>query len=204
MPKRKLTPKLKQFLYDNRFKVKLSDYSGEALAYLKRLRAASKAAKKRKDNTAKIGDTNIPRDTRLYELIEQSARLKKQSVKKFIKDNKDAIKELMEGDRIVLQRETSYAIKDINKLPKRSKVYINGQLVSRGDAVYALQSITSSAMQHTETVVINYEMSYDLKGNLYLDLPTEQEIEEAEDNPEDYEELLDTWEGFVVVKSGKK
>lgn len=203
MPKRKLTPKLKDYLYANRFKVRISDYEGEALSYIKKLRAASKAAKKRKENTAKIGQTIVPRNSRLYELIEDSARLKKQPVSKFIKDNKAAIEELMQDDRIVIQRETSYAISDINKLPKKSKIYINDVEVSKGDAIYALQSLTSSAMQMTETVIINYELSYDLKGNLYIQIPTEEEIEEAEqdDSGETMYELLENGEGFMIISS---
>lgn len=206
MPKRKLTPKLKEYLYENRWKARLSDYSGEALEYLKRLRAASKAAKKRKDNTAKVGRLTIPRNSNLYKLLEDSAKLKKQPVGKFIRENKEAIEELMRDDRIVIQRETAYAIKDINKLPKKSKIFINGQQVSKGDAVHAIQSLTSSAMQHTETVVVTYELSYDLKGNLYLDMPTEEEIEEAEDDPELYEDVLSSAEGIIIIKSppGKK
>jgi hypothetical protein len=210
MAKRKLTPKLKEYLYVNRNKVKLSDYAGDALAYLKRLRAASKAAKTRKQKVAQVGDTTIPQDSELYYIIESSAKAKKQSVATFIKKNKEAINELIKDGNIVLQRETSYAIKDIEKLPKRSKVYINGEVVSKGDAIYALQSITSSAMQHTTVVVMNYEMTYDLKGNLHLTLPTEQEIENAEElsesNPNDttYDELINSANGFIAIQSGKK
>lgn len=210
MPKRKLTPKLKDYLYDNRFKVKQSDYTGEALAYLLKLRAASKAAKKRKANTAKIGETVIPRNSELYEIIEASAKIKKQSVSTFIKRNKAAIEELMKDGRVIISRETSYAIADISKLPRRAKVYLNGEEVSKGDAIYALQSLTSAAMQYTDTVVINYEMSYDLTGNLYLELPTDEELEEAEEdadngNDETFYELLDRASGLIGVQSdGKK
>lgn len=209
MAKRKLTQKLKDYLYKNRHKVKLSDYEGEALSYLKRLRAASKAAKSRKNNTAKIGDVVIPRNTELYETIEASARLKKQSIASFIKKYPDAIKELMHEQRIVISRETTYAIRDISKLPKGSKIYINGEKVGKGDAIYAIQAITSSAMQHTETVVINYELSFDLKGNLYLELPTEAELEEAEeadDEGESLDELIDSYQTMTPIRSpgGKK
>lgn len=209
MAKRKLTAKVKDHLYANRWKVKQSDYTGEALEYLLRLRRASKAAKTRAEAIAKIGDVNIPRNSELYETIERSAELKGQTVKKFIQQNKEAIQNLMQEGRVVVTRETSYAISDINKLPKRSKVYINGQEVGKGDAIYALQSITSSAMQFTDTVVINYEMSYDLTGNLYLTLPTEDEIEEAEEMAENgevdfYYEMLEGIDGIVPIKSNGK
>lgn len=207
MAKRKLTPKLRDYLYDNRFKARLSDYDGDALAYLKRLRAASKAAKVRKAKTAKIGQVTIPRNSELYEIIEASAAIKKQTVATFIKKNKAAINQLMQEGRVVVTRETSYAISDIGRMPKKSKVFINGQQVTKGDAIYALQSLTSSAMQLTDTVVMNYELSFDLTGDLHLELPTESEIEEAEnadDEGEMMDELLDSFEHIVPIKSKGK
>lgn len=212
MAKRKLTPKLKDYLYANRWKAKMSDYDGDALSYLKRLRAATKAAKKRKANTAKIGSVTIPRNSELYEIIEASANLKRQSVASFIRANKGAIEELLQEGRVVISRETQYAIDDISKLPTKSKVYINGEKVTKGDAIYALQSLTSTAMQHTSVVLINYEMSYDLAGNLYLEIPTQEDIEEAEENGEYDEdgsnetmyELLEQGEHIVLIQSPKK
>lgn len=208
MAKRKLTPKVKDYLYANRWRIKQSDYTGEALAYLLRLRAASRAAKKRQANTAKIGSVIIPRNSELYETIEASARIKKQSIATFIKQNREAIEQLMKDGRVVLTRETDYAISDINKLPARSKVFINGQEVTKGDAIYALQSFTSAAMQYTDTVVINYELSYDLTGNLHLELPSEQEIEEAEEDADNGEldtfyDMLENAEGLVAIQSSK-
>jgi hypothetical protein len=187
----------------------MSDYGGEALAYLKRLRAASKAAKTRKQATAKIGNVTIPRNSELYEIIERSAEIKRQSVSTFIKNNKAAIQELMQEGRVVIQRETSYAISDISKLPRKSKIFINGEEVTKGDAIYRLQSFTSSAMQYSSTVIINYEMSYDLTGNLHIEMPTEEEIEEAEEDYDngdldDYADMLDNARGIVTVSSPSK
>ena len=206
MAKRKLTPKLKDFLYANRNKVKLSDYEGDALAYLKRLRAATKAAKTRKGKIATIGNTTIPQDSELYQIIEASAAAKKMPVSKFVKKYRKDLDEFIKDGNIVLQRETSYAIKDIERLPRKSGVFINGEKVTKGDAIYALQSFTSSAMQHTNTVVINYELSYDLNGNLHLTLPTDDDIdrlEESED-PNEYDEFMSRQEGFMAIQSGKK
>jgi hypothetical protein len=209
MAKRKLTQKVKDHLYANRWRVKQTDYTGEALAYLVRLRAASKAAKKRKDNTAKVGGVVIPRNSELYETIEASARIKRQSVSTFIKQNQEAIEQLMQDGRVVLTRETDYAISDINKLPSSRKIFINDQEVSKGDAIYALQSFTSAAMQYTDTVVINYELSYDLTGNLFLDLPSEEQITQAEEDADngDYEtffDMLESAEGLVAIQSSKE
>lgn len=213
MPKRKLTPKLREYLQANRFKVKQSDYSGEALEYLLRSRKAAKAAKKRKENTAKVGKVVIPRNSELYEVIETSARIKKQTVAGFIKKNKKAIQELMTDGRIVMQRETSYLINDINKLPKRNKVFINEVETGRGDAIYIIQNFTSQAMQYTSTVVVMYEVAYDLTGNMYINIPQLDEfdeliemLEDGEMDEEDNElmEFLNDMEGIVVVSSPKK
>ena len=213
MAKRKLTPKLKEYLYENRHKVKLSDYQGDALEYLKRLRAATKAAKTRAAKTAKIGDTTIPRNSELYEIIEHSAAAKGQSVNTFIKKNKQAIQELLRDGKVPIQRETSYAISDISKLPKRSKIFINGEKVSKADAIYAIQNFTSTSMQFSTTVVVNYEMSYDLTGNLYLELPMPDEyestVEEMEEMDEDeaneaWLDYLATFDAVIPISSPKK
>lgn len=112
----------------------------------------------------------------------------------------------MQDGRVVVSRETSYAISDISKLPAKSKIFINGEKVTKGDAIYALQSLASSAMQYTETVVINYELSYSLTGDLYIEIPTDEEIEEAEelaDSGEDeaYYEMLNDADGLTSVSS---
>lgn len=179
--KRKLTPKLKQFLFQNRFKVKKSDYAGEALDYLNKLRAASKAAKKRKENTLILNGVKIPRNSELYSTIEAAAKIKKQSVSTFVKKNKKAIELLMEDGSVVISRETEYAIRDIQKLPKKTKIFIGERNVSKEEAIFALQDIQSNSMRISNIVVINYELKYDLLGNLHLDIPL----------PEDYEDLLD-------------
>jgi hypothetical protein len=181
MPRRKLSPKLKQFLYQNRYRVKKSEYAGDALAYLLRLRSASKAAKTRANNTAFIGKTKIPRNSELYRIIKASADIKGQTVKKFISSNKGAIKKLAKDGNIVIPRETEYAISDIKGLPRSSKIFIGGKQVTKEQAILALQTLQSTSMNVSNIVVLNHELKYDLTGNLYLDIP----------QPEDYSDLLD-------------
>ncbi len=213
MPKRKLTPKLKSFLKENRFKVRQADYAGDALQYLQRLRKSAKAAKKRKESTAKVGNVIIPRDSELYEVLETSAAIKGETVAAFIRKNKKAVQALMTDGRIVMQRETSYLINDINRLPKRNKIYINEVETGRGDAIYTVQNFTSQAMHYTSTVVVMYEVSYDLTGNMYINIPQLEEFDdlvemiEEGDMDEDDNELLDflnDMDGVVVVSSPKK
>jgi hypothetical protein len=210
MAKRKLTPKLKDYLYANRFKVKQSDYTGEALEYLLRLRRATKAAKTRKAKIAKVGKTTIPQDSELYEIIEKSAALKGQTVERFINENRKAIEKLKKDGKIVLSRSTDYAISDINKLPKRNKVYINGNPVSKGDAMYAIQELSSTSARVSNIVNVNYELSYDLTGDLYIEMPMPEQYEELlesfddmsdEEQDESWEEFLKQFEDIVYMKS---
>jgi hypothetical protein len=186
MPRRKLSPKVKQFLYQNRWKVKKSNYSGDALAYLQRLRAASKGARTRANNTAYIGKTKIPRNSELYRVIHAAAGLKGQTVKKFISSNKAAIQRFVKDGSVVISRETEYAISDIKSLPRSSKIFIGGLQVSKEQAILALQTLQSTSMNVSNIVVLNHELKYDLLGNLHLDIP----------QPEDYGDLLDEIEEY--------
>jgi hypothetical protein len=185
--RKKLTAKVKQFLYQNRWKTKKSEYSGDALAYLLRLRSASKAARTRANNTAVIGKTKIPRNSELYRIIKASANLKGQTVKKFISSNKAAINKLAKDGNIVISRETEYAISDIKKLPRASKIFIDGNQVTKEQAILALQTLQSTSMNVSNIVVLNHEMKYDFLGNLHLDIP----------QPEDYDDLLDDIDGLM-------
>lgn len=187
MPRRKLSAKLRQKLFQSRWRVKKSDYAGEALAYLLRLRAASKAAKTRTDNTAIIGKTRIPRSSELYRIIQASARIKGQTIRKFIASNKRAISKLAKDGNIVISRETEYAISDIRKLPKSSKIFIGKNQVSKEQAILALQTLATTSVNVSNIVVINHEMKYDYSGNLYLDIP----------EPDDYSELLDEIDDYM-------
>lgn len=210
MPKRKLTPKLKSYLKENKFKVKQSDYSGDALAYLLRLRKAAKAAKKKKDKIAKVGKAEIPHDSKMYRIIAASAKLKNVSVAQFIKKYKSEVNDLLKEGRVVLSRETSYALSDINSLPEDKKIYINNIETSKGDALYSLQTLTSTSMRFSNVVAVNYEMYYDYNGNLYMEFPTpdiyddivesfEGKTEESID--EEWEEFLKGFEKLVYIKS---
>jgi hypothetical protein len=192
MPKRKLTAKVKQLIKNKKGKVKQSDYSGEALTYLKKYRSLQKARKKKIDGTLLIGESKIPRNSELYRTIEAAAKIKGQTVKQFVKENPKAIENLAKKGSVTITRELDYVIKDIQALPRGKKVFINEREVSRVDAIFALQKLQMTNTNYSYIVVTLIEVRYDLKGNMYLDIPL----------PGDYEDLLDDIDEMIGDTEG--
>lgn len=185
MPK-KLTDKVKAKIKAAKGKVRVSDYKGEALAYLKNYRQLQKARKRKIDSTLIIGEIKIPRDSELYRTIEAAAKLKGQTIKKFVKDNTKAIENLYKKGSVTITRETDYVIKDIQALPKSKKIYVYDEPHSKVDVIYALQQIQMTSSNNSNIVVIMYEVRYDLSGNMYLDIPLPGEYKTLVDDMEDY------------------
>lgn len=208
---RKLTEKVKAHLLANRWRVRKDNYTGEALAYLLRIRTAAKTAKKKVSTTAKIGSATIAKNSDLYKTIEAAAKAKGQTVAKFIKENKEDILELMQGQRLIMQRETSYAIDDITSLSKKSKIRLNGRVVSKGDATYSMQTLTSTSMMVSNIVVVFYDMMYDLTGNLYIEFPEPDDYADIvsgldndsgdSDSSERWKEYLDQFDHVTYIAS---
>lgn len=181
-------------MYQNRFKVKKSDYGGEALQYLNRLRSATKAAKTRKNNTLQVGDTKIPRNSELYHIVKKSAELKSMTVREFARKNKAAIEQLAGKGEVHLTREADYIIAD---MAKAKDVYVNGKKTPTVAAQYALQSFKSAFVEEaTVYPILNIEHHYDLKGNLYINFPMPEEYSHFADRYEG-EELQDRWRNYI-------
>lgn len=204
MPK-KLTAKVKAKIKAAKGKVRISDYKGEALKYLRNYKQLQKARKKKVDSTLMIGETKIPKNSELYRTIEAAAKIKKQTVRQFVKDNTKAIENLSRKGSVTVTRETDYVIKDIQALPKSKKIYIYDEPESRVDVIYALQQIQMTSSNNSNIVVILYEVRYDLKGNMYLDIPLPGEYKTLVDDMEDYsngddesQEMADEmWSNFL-------
>ena len=172
---RKLTDRLKKKLKEDYNKVKLSDFGDDALKYLKRVRATAKARKAKQDKEFIVGETKIPKDSDLYKLISAAAKENKQSVKRYTKTHKEDIDKLVEKGKIFIVREGDYLFEDI----KKSKaVYIKGKRVSKSQAQLNVQELQTDLMTRGKTYhVIFIEHSYDLKGNLYLDIPSLEDLQ---------------------------
>lgn len=176
----KLTDKVKKQIKDKKGKVKQSEFSGEALTYLKKYRSLAKARKIKAESKLTIEGIEIPKNSDLYKTIEAAAALKKQSVAKFVKENKKAVEALIKNGKVFITRETDYVIKDIQGLPKTKEVFNFDKPISRVDAIYALQQLLMASVSVSNIVLLMYETGYDLKGNMYLEIPA----------PNLYEELL--------------
>lgn len=176
----KLTDRVKKQIKDNKGKVKSSNYKGESLTYLKKYRSLAKARKIKKESQLTIEGIKIPKNSDLYKTIAASAALKKQSVAEFIKENKKAVEALIKNGKVFITRETDYVIKDIQGLPKSKVVFNFNEPIPRIDAIYALQQLLMASVSVSNIVLLMYEVGYDLRGNLYLEIPT----------PDKYEELL--------------
>lgn len=203
IPKRKpskLTDRVKKQVKKAKGKVRLGDYKGDALAYVKKYKSLAKARKAKKESKLTIQGIHIPKNSDLYKTIAESARIKGQSVARFIKENKKAIENLIKNGKVFITRETDYLIKDIQQLPKSRKIFNFDKPISRLDAIYALQQLMMASVSVSNIVLLMYEVGYDLKGNMYLEIPTPgkyetllEDLEEMGDDPESDEEKDRLW-----------
>jgi len=213
MIRRKLTASLKEKIKKEFSKLRLRDFDGEALSYLKKVRGAAKGrkAKKKKhkeqskkratrfeseveltgkEKPLKIGKHTVDPTSKAYEIIILSARNKNQSLKKFVKENESAIEKLLDDYLIFVKSEIDNLIKQIRELPKKAKVFIpiHGKEKSRPRAIFMLHSIKKAMMELAaiyEVVFIEYGM--DLYGDLHFNCPQPHEYKDIEDG----DELLD-------------
>lgn len=197
MAKRKLTKKLKEQIKQKPYRLKKSDFSGEALEYLNRIRGARKAVKtkekKAKYKAPRLKSQGRPQTVEdLYNvLLKKSGLTKKQFAKKY----PDAAGH-MKKQKIAGNRELEMLKQDIEfSLPPGAKVYINGKRASKVKAINYLVRLKGRIMRTGLTYErISVEYTYDAKGNIYIKIPTPADFasagREAGDENRD-EETLD-------------
>lgn len=214
MPTKKLTDRVRAKIKGEYRKLKESDYSGEALTYLRRVRGAAKSRKIKEDTTLYIGKFKVPKNSNLYEKIAGSAKMKNKTIKQFLKNknNAKAVMMLARDGGVTVSRESEYLMEDIKKLPKGRKVFWNGIEVTRVYAISLLMEIQSSSAQLSNIVMIRYRVRYDLLGNLYISyVPSREEIDEALEEVDDFDsdeereqfwlEFIDKYKNIDYVKS---
>lgn len=174
MAKRKLTDKVKKEIKKSKGRVALKNYSGQALTYLKKYRALSKARKIKEESTLRIGETVIPKNSEMYQIIERLAKTKKITVKKATVVFKKAIQELAKDGRITFSREIDYLID--TDIAKAAKVYFKKKKKDKGDVIYYLQSLKSD-MMGTDLIYdyVNIVSYRDLKNSLFINAPYPEE-----------------------------
>lgn len=204
MAKKKLTERLRAKIKADYSKLKESDFDGEALTYLRRVRGAAKSRKIKRDETLKIEGLKIPKNSELYQKIKGVASMKGQTVAKWIKNkkNKAAVLLLFKNGGITVDRESEYLIGDIRKMPKKAKVFWNGEEVTKVYAISLIMEIQASSAQFSNIVMIRYEVRWDLMGNLHIThVPSREEIDEAIADMDNYDDSDDSmamaWEEFL-------
>lgn len=203
MPTRKLNDKVKAKIKKGYAKLKESDYSGDALVYLRRVKGAAKSRKIKEDTTLMIGKFKVPKNSVLYEKIHASAQMKGQTIKQFLKNknNSKAVMMLAKDGGITVSRESEYLMEDIKKLPKGRKVFWNGVEVTKTYAISLIMEIQSTSAQLSNIVMIRYRIRYDLLGNLYISfVPNRDEIDEAIEEVDEFdsdEEKEQAWLEFI-------
>jgi hypothetical protein len=210
MPKRqlsKLTPKTKEKIKKNFKELRLSDFKGEALAYLRKVRGAAKARKDKKGKQAKVSAVAIPKDSEAYRIIEAAAKKNKMSVAAFIKKHKDSIDKLLKDGDVVLNRETEYLIRDINKLPAGKKIFVNdgnGYFKrSKGKAILYLQLLLQ-LVHSTDIFLLIFRVHYKLNGDLTFYCPDPDSYEGMEGDEEEVESLLDEYYPEITYLKSRK
>jgi hypothetical protein len=204
MAKKKLSPKLKDQIKQDYKKLKADQFSGEALRYYNQVKSLAKARKVKASNYVQIGDTSVKKTSEIYGIVEKAAKMKGQTVKQFIKDNKEDINRLAEKGSVTIVKEADYVEKEIGKLGRTNKVYVNGKKVSKAKAKYIVSSFKANTVTTANVYdVLNMEISYDLKGNLYLDVPEPEEYFLIEDE-EEFLGLLDSsYPGISYIRNDK-
>lgn len=218
MIRRKLTPSLKKKIKNDFKNLRLRDFDGEALAYLRKVKSASNAktgtkpAAKKKTQKKKASKEKTPKKKKVqkseepikiagkiikpgseaYELIQTGAKAKNQTVKKFVRENEEAISRMLENYLIFFKKEIDDLIKFIRELPDGSKIFspIKHKKISRSYVIYLLHAI-KKAMLETSLIyeVVFIEYALDLYGNLHVNVPRPGEY--AELGGDDLLEFID-------------
>lgn len=185
MPKKKLTPKVKAQIKSDYSKLKTQDFTGDALKYLQQVKSLAKARKSKATNFVRVGEQKIPKESALYHIIEIAAKSKNQSVKDFIKENPKTVERFAEKGSDTVVKESDQIEEVIDKLPKRAKIYNKQKEVSRTRAKFLVHSFKSNLMSQAEVYErILHEITFDLKGNLFLNIPLPEEYLEISEEDE--------------------
>lgn len=179
--RRKLTAKLKEQIKADYRHLKLQDFDGDALTYLKKVRGAAKGRKAKRDAVAHVGETIIPKDSDLYSLIQTGAKHRKMSVKAFIKKYKDEIDALLKNGDFVLERESDKLIHDLASLKQPRKVYVNDfngfVRTPSKEAILNIKLFVQYIMAHSDVFLVLFRTHFKLNGDVYFYLAPYEDID---------------------------
>lgn len=207
MIRRKLTERLKETIKSDFKSLRKKDFDGEALAYLNRVKGAHKGRvtqkRQRKEQKEKlaalapsdtkgagkgkgivVGGKSYAPGTQVYEIIKLSAINKNQTVAKFIKENRDALEELLKNYLIFAKKEIDDLRKLIKALPKSTKIYspVRRSTTSARNASFILHMIKKTLVEICSIYPIVFiEYAFDLDGSLHFACPRPGEYKDFED-----------------------
>lgn len=205
---RKLTDKLKAKIKKEYAKLRLADYEGDALTYLRKVRGAAKGRKSKRDSEANIEGLRIPKDSEAYALIKAMAKAKGVTVKQLLKKYKKEVSELLEDGVLVIQRETEYLISDLKKLPKSNRIYINDNdgftRIGKEEAILRLQLLLMHCAALTDIFMLIYRVQFKLDGDVRFYCPLKDQYEDLITS-EEITDMLDEYEPEIIyIESNRK
>jgi hypothetical protein len=208
MAKKKLTEKLKAEIRANYTRIKKSDLSDNAAAYLKRVRAGHKAAKTRAEKKEYVKRPRYKAGpiTTIEKMIDSAAIASGTTPAKFRKKHAKDIEQFRDKTELHYDREIDNIKNDVRFLPKGKSIYVNGVRTNRNKAVYLLTRVKNAVVSTGATYEhVHMEHSYDGNGNIHLNLPTPAEmIAENKENENDEETFLNWIQENYAIKFYRK
>jgi virulence-associated protein VapD len=202
--KRKLSARTKQEIKQNFKKLKKSDYSGEALTYLNRVKGAAKARAAKAKQYIQVGTKQVKKNSQLGKIITKAAEIRGTSVKEYIKEDIESVEKL---DRNYRETSEEKAIDDLAGIIENrgnTKIFVNEEKFSEIEAIYEIEDLRNKIRRVDKSIMqilVKYEV--DLKGNLYFKVPEVPEVEEGEDL-EDFQNYFEDFDITVIVSERTK
>ena len=217
MPKRKLTEKVKAAIKASKGKVRLKDYTGEALTYLRKYRALSAARKIKKETTLKVDGLVIPKNSKFYDTVSKSAEALGISLLQLQKKFPDVIREFLKRGSYHADRETDYLLEDLEKLSKKVKITVGKKgIIPKEKVIAQLKQLQTNTATYTDNFVLIFKTAYTLDGlNMKVDFPFTSEYEDLlfeidseewtkEESDAAFTEMLNEFDSIITVRSPKK
>jgi hypothetical protein len=200
MAKRKLTARVKEQIKKSPFRVKQSDFTGEALKYLRstRTRRKTQIEKEREsEQDLVINDIVVPRNSNTYQKVKAAAMLSGMTLKAFVKKNKAITEQFVKNNKFFTEREADQLKQDVEGA---NKIFVNGKEVTQGQFNYRvtrLKNILAANLESYRTLIEGY---YDSEGNYHVDLPDVKDY--ADLDPEEMEDYLESkFENITFYKN---
>jgi hypothetical protein len=180
--RRKLTDKLKAEIKANPYRLRQSDFGGDALKYLHRVRGARKAVKTKAAKAAYKKPKRViqGKRTQISDIIKNIASAKGMSEAKFRKKYKDAVERYEKTGKLFYNRETQLLRKDIKFLDKGKKVFINERRYSKIRADLYLARLHRKMYGDGSVIYpeVSIEVYFDGRDNLHIPVPSFGELDE--------------------------